>query len=143
MTATDSRVRFASESDSAVAASTALARSALVHWQWAVRGISFTARSGDACTALRRLTAWYERMCVDDTYDHPAPPDGLDALTALERGEDIDPSQRVLVTHWAVRVALELARWRRGLTHDGDAATAFLEHAKLDLALQGAFDRLR
>ncbi len=51
--------------------------------------------------------------------------------------------ERVVVTHWAVRVAQELAefRWRR-ITGDRDRATALLAQAKLDLALQGAFDWL-
>jgi hypothetical protein len=143
MIAPDVQVRFPSERHSAAEASTALARSALEHWRWAVRGVPFTASSSEACTALRGLTAWYERICVDDLYDHPAPADGLDALTALERGSDLDLSRRVVVTHWAVRVAQELAGCRRGLRHDGDLAAAFLERSKLDLALQGAFDRLR
>jgi hypothetical protein len=108
-----------------------------------VRGVPSIAPSGEECTALRALKVWYERMCVDGMYDHPAPVDGLDALTALERGPDGDLSRRVVVCHWAVRVAEELAGCRRGLTDDGNSATAALEHTKLDLALQGAFDRLR
>jgi len=109
-----------------------------------VRGVPFTASSDEARIALRGLAAWYERICVDDTYDNPAPADGLDALTAQERGPDHLLLRRDVVSHWAVRVAEELAEWRRrGLASDGDPAVTLLAYAKLDLALRGAFDKLR
>ena len=121
-----------------------VARSALEHWQWAVRGVLFTSPSDGARTALRGLAAWYDRICVDETYDNPAPVDGLDALTAEERGPDSLLLRHVVVAHWAVRVAQELAECRRrGHGGDGDPAATLLAHTKLDLALQGAFDRLR
>jgi len=126
------------------ATSAAVARSALEHWLWAVRGVPFMASSDEERTALRGLAAWYERVCIDDAYDNPAPADGLDALTAQEHGPDQLPLRRSVVPHWAVRVAQELTEWRRrGLAIDGDPAATVLAYAKLDLALRGAFDKLR
>jgi hypothetical protein len=82
-------------------------------------------------------------MCVDETYDNDAPPDGLDILMAEGRRPDHLLLRSDVVTYWAVRVAQELAEWRRGrLAGVGDSAATLLAHAKLDLALQGAFDRL-
>ena len=101
------------------------------------------AHSDEARTALRRLAAWYERICVDDMYKNSAPADGLDALAAGKRGSDSLRIRRVVVAHWAIRVAQELARFRRqGFAGDADQTAALLAHAKLDLALRGAFDRL-
>jgi hypothetical protein len=123
--------------------STSIARSALEHWQWAVRGAPFTARSNEARTSLRGLAAWYKRICLDDNYDSPAPADGLNALAAQEREPDQYLLRGAVVTHWSVRVAQELAEFRRKEHTSGLEQTALLASAKLDLALQGAFDRLR
>jgi len=140
MTLQDDSIRC--EAFDADESSATVARSALEHWRWALRGVPFTASSDEARIALRGLAAWYERICVDGTYDNPAPADGLDALTAQER--EPDHLRRDVVSHWAVRVAEELAEWRRrGLASDGDPAVTLLAYAKLDLALRGAFDKLR
>jgi hypothetical protein len=134
-------VRLASQGERASEVSAAQARGALQQWEWALREVALEASSDVARTALRGLSAWYERMCVDDTYADPAPADGLDALTAQERAPHTLTRPRVLVTHWALRVAQELAGFRKqGQACGGDPAAAYLAHAKLDLALQGAID---
>ncbi len=70
-----------------VEAGTGLALKALADRRWAVRGSVSATRSDHARTALIGLVAWYERVCGDHTYDTPAPIDGLDALSAQERGQ--------------------------------------------------------
>lgn len=102
--------------------SATVASSTLECWQWAVRRVPVTASSDEARIALRGLAAWYARICVDDTYDSPAPSEGLDALTAQARGPDRLLLQRDVVSHWAVRVAQELAGSRRALASDCDPA---------------------
>jgi hypothetical protein len=140
----DNPIPYASEGDKAPESSAIAARSALQHWQWAVRGVPFISTSDEARTALCGLAAWYERICVDDKYDNPAPPDGLDALAAYEHGTDLLLLRRDLVSHWAFCVAQALAGFRRQrLVGDSDPVAASLVRAKLDLALQGAFDRVR
>ncbi len=134
------QVLHTSENDRAVEKSSALARSALDHWKPAVRGIPFLDPSGETSAALSRLVDWYERICIDDLYNKPAPLACLDALIVIERSHS---SRRVVMTHWAVRVAQELVEYRRELRNDSDSAITFVNHAKLDVALQGAFDRLR
>jgi hypothetical protein len=139
----DDPVRFASADGSELQASETVAHRVLEHWQWAVQEASSTAPSDETRTALRRLALWYERMCADEMYKTAAPADGLDALMAGEREPDSFLCRRVVVTHWAIRVAQELARFRRrGAEGDGDTASSLLAHAQLDLALRGAFDRL-
>jgi hypothetical protein len=137
-------LRLVTQDESAAEVSASLARCSLEQWQWAIRELPLKATSDPARTALRGLAAWYERMCAEDTYGDPAPMDGLDALTAQEREPGNLVLQRVVVTHWSVRVAQELAGFRRqGLAGDNDLAAASLAHAKLDLALRVAFDRVR
>jgi hypothetical protein len=140
----DNPNRSASEDDNTIESTLAVARSALERWRWAVRGTPFiTDNSDDTQKALRGLVAWYERICVDDTYDSPAPSDGLEALATHQPGPESPLRRRYLICHWAVRVAEELADWhRRVYAGDGDAAAIGLAHAKLDLALRGALDRL-
>ena len=126
-----------------IEASAAVARSALEDWHWAVSGSTSANRSDQERSALRDLVAWYEQICIDEKYDGPAPRDGLDALTAQESGPDNLLIRRVVVTHWAVHVAQELAEFRRRrAAGDDDPGALLLAHAKLDLALSGAIDRL-
>lgn len=142
MTLQDDSIRC--EGYNAAESSAKIAHSALEHWRWAVRGVPFTASSDEARIALRGLADWYERICVDDAYDNPAPADGLDSLMAQEREPDHLFLRRDVMSHWAVRVAEELAEWRRrDHASDGDPAATLLAYAKLDLALRGAFDKLR
>jgi hypothetical protein len=136
-------IQYAPDGNNAVESSEVFAHSALQDWQWAVQGVASIAVSDEDRTALRGLVTWYERICVDDEYDSPAPADGLDALAAHEHDADPPLLWRDLVFHWAVRVAQELAECRRpGLAANGDPAASLLAHTKLDLALRGAFDRL-
>ena len=111
MTLQDDSIRC--EGYNAAESSAKIAHSALEHWRWAVRGVPFTASSDEARIALRGLAAWYERICVDDAYDNPAPADGLDSLMAQEREPDHLFLRRDVMSHWAVRDAEELAEWRR------------------------------
>jgi len=135
----DDREEHRSADADAMASSIAAARRALDYWRWAMRGMPVMETSEESRTALRSLVAWYERVAVDDSYNNPAPADGLDALAAQEHGPNRF-RDRVQVAHWAVRVAQELAECRRTHLDDGDSVLAY---AKLDLALRGAFDRLR
>jgi len=130
------------EDEGAAEPSAAVARRALAQWRWAVRALTGTGASTETRAALLGLVAWYERMSADAAYGNPAPVDGLEALATEERG----PGRflrRTEVAHWAVRVAQELAEFRRRGVGDEDPSAAFVAHAKLDLALRGAFDRLR
>ena len=115
------RLAIATDTPAEATTSTALAGSALEHWRWAVRGVPFTASSDQARTALRGLAAWYERVSADDAYGNPPPGDGLDALTALEAEPESQHCRRVVVAHWAVRVAEELARCRQRKIADSRA----------------------
>jgi hypothetical protein len=138
----DDRNEFACADEGAAAASAAMARQALDGWQWAVRRLTFTTFSHEGRTALRGLAAWYKQICVDETWKHPPPKDGLDALATEERGpgSSVVP---VIVAHWAVRVAEELVECRRrGVAGGRDQVSVSIAHAKLDVALQGAMDRL-
>ena len=131
----------ATEADDVAGSSAAVARGALEHWQWAVRGRFLTASSDEARTALRGLAGWYERICVDETYHTPAPAEGIDALMAEGARPDHLFLRSEVVTYWAVRVAQELAEWRRPRSAAVGADAVLLADAKLDLALRGAFDR--
>ena len=138
-----SQVRLHSP-DPVVEDSGSVASSALRRWRWAVRGSPSTSASDDqARIALRGHVVSFERICVDDQYDVPAPIDGLDALTIQEEGSDSLVDQRVVVTCWAVRIAQEMAKLpRRRIAADAGPASALLARANLDLPLQGAIDWL-
>jgi len=129
-------------SEQAVSQSAAVARSALEHWTWSVRGMPFAVESDESRPALRGLAAWYERISVDDAYTNPAPAAGVEALEAEVRGPDRLP-RSLQVAHWAVRVAQELAECRRTRLGAVDLAATCLAEARLDVAVQGAFDHLR
>jgi hypothetical protein len=130
--------------DPTIEDSAAVALCALADWRWAVRGSPSESLSDHARTALLGLVAWYERICVDDQYDSPAPVEGLAVLTARERAPNSVLTHRVVVTYWAVRVAQELAEFRRRrITFEDDPAAVLLAHTKLDLAVRGALDWMR
>lgn len=117
----------------------AVARSALDHWRHIVRASLLTAPLDGVQSALRGLAAWYERMCIDPDHCNPAPPEGLAASVALERTAVGPTERRIEVTHWAVRVAQELAAYRAQFSSTGESPVAIgLALAKLDVALLGA-----
>jgi hypothetical protein len=104
-----------------VETSAAVALSALAEWKWAVQGSLSASPTAQARTALRGLVAWYEGICNDNTCHIPAPTDGLEARIGLERGPDGLLTRRIVVSHWAVRVAQELAEFhRREIECDGE-----------------------
>ena len=95
--------------------------------------------------ALRGLSAWYERLCVDHEYAMPGPADGIEALHRSSQLITEPPSEVVITAWWAVRLAQEVVECRRLLRFtDDDAEGVGLEvaAARLEVALHGAQERL-
>jgi hypothetical protein len=99
--------------------SSTIARSALEHWRGSVRAALVTSPFEDGDAGLRRLAAWYERVCVDDEYAQPAPDEGVVALVKLLRRGG-EPERNTLITHRAICVAQQLTSCRARARWGGD-----------------------
>ncbi len=88
--------------------------------------------------AIRRLVAWYERVFQVADYCADPPIDGLDALVdeLVHVSVPADDHAELAKGRWAVRVAEELAFWRRCSRDDGsEPVRGGPARGRLDLAI--------
>jgi hypothetical protein len=87
--------------------------------------------------ALRGLSAWFERVCIDGDYVTTAPAEGIDALHHITQQSPDLSTGHATVAWWSVRVAEDIVKCRQLLRpsdtiDDIDLDVAF---ARLELAL--------
>ena len=113
-------------------------------WRRTVRALPLLAGSDERRVALRGLSAWYERLCVDGEYAMPGPADGIEALHHSAQVNTDPPTEEITTAWWAVRVAEEVVECRRILASREAAAISGLEVAlaRLEVSLDGGRERL-
>jgi hypothetical protein len=128
----------------AIERATVVAVAAMERWSRTVRALPLRVRSNELCLALRGLSAWYERLCVDDQYAMSGPADGIEALHRITHLTTELPTQEMLTAWWAVRVAEEVAECRRLVASSDDADGIGLEVAmsRLEVAVYGGHERM-
>jgi len=121
---------------------TIVAVAAIERWRRTVRVLPLLVGSDELRLALRGLSAWFERVCVDADYVTEAPADGIEALHRITRLNTGTPAPEVLVAWWVVRVAHEVVKCRRRLRSMGDRNTMDLPVAlsQLELSLYGGYE---
>jgi len=91
---------------------------------------------------LRGLVAWYERVCVDESYAARPPVGGMHALLIAECERSASTAKGLVVARWAIRVAEEVVNLRSTLAWHQDEEALSVAQGRLELALQTALERL-
>lgn len=123
----------------AVERTTMVAVAAMERWRRTVRALPLLVETDEFRVALSGLSAWYERLCVDDEYAMPGPSDGIDALQYTAQLITEPPSEALIAAWWAVRLAQEVVECRRflGSTDDVEEMDLEVALARLEVALHG------
>lgn len=106
-----------------------------------VRSIPFIA-ANDHRPPLLGLVAWYERVCVDESYTGHPPVAGMNALFDTECQRSAATAKRLVAAKWAIRVAEEIVNLRSTMKGHADEGALAMAQARLDGALQTALERL-
>ncbi len=115
----------------------ALAQAGLQRWASFVRPLPLVLVPEDQRVALRSLVNWYERVCVDESYEGSAPPEGLEVLGAFDGSHSRTADDPVKIAHGAVRLAEDLVDYRqllggyRHLLQDGERPREGVEETVL------------
>ena len=107
----------------------------LRRWRRSIRRLPLGARREDR-DALWELVSWYEAMCLDGRFANPAPKAGLEAFVLMGRERTpLGPHHDVIVARRALRVAEELANYRRCLRDGADVPAVDIAANRLELAI--------
>lgn len=127
-----------------------VAQAGLSRWARFVRPLPFATLHERDRPALRSLVGWYERVCVDEQYSSPPPRAGMEALLAQCQRNSRPVDNPALVARGAIRVAEELAEYRRLLGYreqlrtgtSTEAKTEEISLTRLERVTQAACERL-
>jgi len=105
-----------------------------------VRPLPALSRSDSERRVLHGLTAWYERVRIDDHYANPPPAEGIEALFTLAVGEERASNSAALALR-AIRVAVALSAFRRLRTSTvRSREKRDVARSRLELAITSATD---
>ena len=121
----------------AVGRTTMVDVAATERWRHTVRSLPLLTDSDEFRVALRGLSAWHERLCVDGEYAMPGPADWIEALHHSAQVNTDPPTEEITFAWWAVRVAEEVVECRRLLASREAAAISGLEVALARLDRRG------